>query len=118
LDGSAGTEAVAGAPRIKDVCAKCNNVVLSRLDTYGLQLYRDSFSRIFEREQSVCFEYDYDKLLRWLLKLNYNSGRANRAEDTEHLKKLRWYMIGERKRPKRISLFVTLLHAESGRRSG
>jgi hypothetical protein len=101
---------VGGEPTIKDVCRTCNNVVLSQLDEYGLQLYRRYFYRIAEQSDSVLFEFDYDRLLRWLLKMTYNSARANQASDLEALGRLRAYIIGNKVRPRRIALFLTLLY--------
>jgi 5-methylcytosine-specific restriction endonuclease McrA len=101
---------VGGQPTVKDVCEICNNVVLSALDSYGVELYRKFFSRIADKGDKVHFQYDYDRLLRWLLKLNYNSARANKAADLESLQKLRLYILDRKPRPKRIALYLTLLH--------
>jgi len=57
----------------------------------------------------VKFEFDYDLLLRWILKLSYNSARANKADDLEHLQKYRWYILGKHKRPTRLALYLTLI---------
>jgi hypothetical protein len=100
---------VGGQPTVKDVCPKCNNVVLSKLDSYGLELYKRYFYRIAEAGESVKFDYDYDRLLRWILKLNFNSARANSADDLEDLQKHRWYILGEHKRPVRLALYLTLI---------
>src|SRR5271170_1789254 len=69
---------VGGEPTVKDVCQECNNVVLSQLDSYGLKLYKNYFCKIAEQNEMVKFEFDYDLLLRWILKLSYNSARANK----------------------------------------
>ena len=62
---------------IKDVCAKCNSGVLSQLDSYGKGLYKNFFSKTVYSGSSIDFEYDYNQLARWLLKIIYNSARVH-----------------------------------------
>jgi len=64
-------------PVIKDVCAECNNVKLSKLDAYLSSLYDDYFASPLSPGESTEIEYDYDLLLRSLLKISYNSSRAS-----------------------------------------
>lgn len=66
-----------GDPTVKDVCECCNNVKLSKLDSYLCALYDKHLSRIFMPGEAVTFSYDYDLLVRSLLKVSYNSARAN-----------------------------------------
>ncbi|MEI8291646.1 MAG: hypothetical protein WCH99_19435 [Verrucomicrobiota bacterium] len=101
---------VIGQPTIKDVCANCNNIVLSQLDTYGLSLYKKYFCKIAEKGQRIDFEFDYDLLLRWILKLSYNSARVNNAGDLEQLRKYRSFILGRHKRPSRLALYLTLIY--------
>ena len=68
-------------PTIKDVCSNCNNVLLSELDSYICFLFDKYFAKIYERDEEIIFEYDYHKLVRWLLKLCYNSARVNNGRD-------------------------------------
>src|SRR5918911_3114561 len=68
-------------PTIRDVCPDCNNGALSILDSYALALYERYFSNEVPK-QGVLFEYDYDMLARWLLKVAFNSARkANSRPD-------------------------------------
>lgn len=62
---------------IKDVCAHCNNVLLSKLDAYLSSLYDLTFYKILLPGESASITYDYNMLLRSLLKISYNSARAN-----------------------------------------
>jgi hypothetical protein len=66
-----------GEPVIKDVCAHCNNVLLSKLDSYLSNLYDLTFHQILLPGESASITYDYNMLLRSLLKISYNSARAN-----------------------------------------
>lgn len=67
---------------ISDVCAECNNVKLSVLDAYLCQLYDKYFGVFTEAYEEIVFEYDYELLLRSLLKITYNSSRTiNRTEN-------------------------------------
>ena len=56
-------------PTVRDVCAHCNNIVLSALDRYICELYDRSFIHIPSRHERVEFEYDYHRLKRWILKM-------------------------------------------------
>jgi hypothetical protein len=61
---------------VRDVCAGCNNGVLSRLDAYGEQFYRTNRCGHMPRfPERVQLQYDYHQLLRWLLKISFNSAR-------------------------------------------
>lgn len=81
---------------IKDVCSQCNNVHLSRLDHYLSDLYDKEFSNILSPGQSAHFEFEYDKLLRVLLKISFNSARANSDEKTikTHQKYIKYMLEG------------------------
>lgn len=71
---------IGGEAKVKDVCAACNNGVLSDLDAYGKQLLVNS--RILIQnfvKRSVSVRYEYSTLLRWLLKISYNSSRTDGA---------------------------------------
>jgi len=77
---SRGEVAITGEPTIKDVCTACNNGPLSMLDEYAVKLYDKYFHRIVETGDLVAFEYDFDLLARWLLKIVYNYARARNWE--------------------------------------
>lgn len=72
---------IAGEPKIKDVCRKCNNGPLSQLDNYICTLFDRYFARIQSRHEEIDFEYDYHLLKRWLLKLCFNSARLHSSID-------------------------------------
>jgi hypothetical protein len=61
---------------VRDVCEECNGVKLSALDNYASHLDRDYFLKIPDFRSSVKFRYDFDLLLRWLLKIIYNDDRT------------------------------------------
>ncbi len=79
---------------VRDVCGGCNNGVLSGLDGYGKALYERYFAAPVYEGETVTFDYDGDRLLRWLLKLSYNSARAQNA-DIRVLREYRAVMLGE-----------------------
>ena len=66
-----------GELKVKDVCDTCNNVVLGSLDNYAKQLLTASgiMAKNYTKK-SVTIDYDYDLLLRWLLKVSFNSSRT------------------------------------------
>jgi len=65
---------------VKDVCAFCNNGILSELDSYGNKLIEEYFINSIEEnllaEQNV--NLNYNLLSRWLLKIIYNFCRQNK----------------------------------------
>ena len=78
---------------IKDVCGPCNNVLLGDLDAYGQQLFEEFFQHPVYFGESVLFRCDRSRLLRWLLKLCFNSSRAHNADVTV-LRKSRRAILG------------------------
>lgn len=81
-------------PRIGDVCAQCNNGVLSRLDAYICSLFDSTLVHVARRDERVKLEYDYHLLKRWLLKLCYNSARMHRANDVFAFQEVLPYIRG------------------------
>ncbi len=69
---------ITGEAKIKDVCAYCNNVILSEYDSHakGVLESADIFQKNFLLKETT-FNYDYQLLSRWLLKVAYNSSRAS-----------------------------------------
>jgi hypothetical protein len=92
---------------IKDVCSTCNNESLGSLDGYGHQYFRDNkLDQAFTDEKAAEVHYDYDLLLRWVLKVSYNSFRTvDFAEDP--FASLLPYILTGKNRPK--SKFVKLV---------
>ncbi|MGY2142220.1 hypothetical protein ACW9I5_06005 [Pseudomonas azotoformans] len=83
-----------GDPVVRDVCDKCNNVVLGRLDEYFSGLFDREFRRFLKPGETVSFDYDYDLLLRTLLKISYNAARSVKNEKAvKHHKKFVQYML-------------------------
>jgi len=62
--------------KVKDVCKECNNIHLSKLDSYGKELFNDNgLDKYHAPDLSISFNFDYELLLRFLLKLSYNQSR-------------------------------------------
>jgi hypothetical protein len=103
-----GEKAVGSAIEVHDVCATCNNQDLSPLDDYFCQLNSQYFSKIVRPGDSVRFQYDFDLLLRSLLKIVYNAARS-RGWDATHFKNITDYIRGKGERPDSVYLFLQLL---------
>lgn len=69
-----------GEAVIKDVCAKCNNGALSKLDEYLAGLYDSHLESIVVAGDGVGLDYDYNMLLRVLLKISFNSARSSGSD--------------------------------------
>lgn len=93
---------------IKDVCASCNNVLLGDLDAYGQQMFKEFFQHPVYYGESVLFECDRSRLLRWLLKLCFNSARAQNADVTV-LRKYRCAILGSDTVDDGIPLFAHVI---------
>ncbi|WP_419683761.1 hypothetical protein ACN22W_09445 [Burkholderia theae] len=74
-----------GDPVVKDVCGPCNNTYLSKVDAYLAGLFDSHFANYVEAGQSAEFSYDYNALLRGLLKISYNSVRSTANEKQKNL---------------------------------
>jgi len=102
-------QSVRGAPTIRDVCACCNNSRLSPLDSYGANLLDRYFSHATSSLQGKPFNVSRVRLLRWLLKVSYNSARGTGEQVPSH-RKCREFILGEaRDPPFPIDVLVGLL---------
>jgi hypothetical protein len=86
----------AGDPVIKDVCANCNNIKLSQLDSYLSSLFDLHFKEILKPGEPATISYSYDLLLRSLLKISYNASRAfgNEKNTKTHAKFSKFILDG------------------------
>ena len=94
---------------IKDVCAKCNNGPLSALDSYACTLYDAQFSRQAVQREARTFVYDYVTLVRWLLKMSFNSARAN-ASDVDVLSAFTPLIVYGGVPPHHVQVRLELIH--------
>ncbi len=93
---------------VGDVCARCNNELLSKLDAYFCRLYDEQIGLPKGPNESVLFHYDYDLLLRSLLKIAYNTARSAGSE-TAPFKRLRPYILSGGDPPDGIALIAELV---------
>ena len=69
-----------GESKVKDVCASCNNGTLGILDAHAKKLFVDSGLLVQNYVKSnLVLRYDFALLLRWLLKVSFNSSRTDGA---------------------------------------
>ena len=94
-------------PQVRDVCIECNSGVLSQLDSYICQLWDEYFSNIVEQGAEVFFQYNYDLLSRWLIKMCFNSARIHNS-DVKHLEKCREYVLGISPHPDNVAIHLQL----------
>src|SRR6185295_15223567 len=63
--------------QIKDVCARCNNELLSIVDGYAKRFcVANRIDLLVTTEKTFQFTYDWSWLCRFLLKVTFNSMRA------------------------------------------
>lgn len=101
-------KAILNPQEIRDVCANCNNVALSRLDDYLATLTKRYFSTIVQPGDRVRFEYDFALLLRILLKIVYNVGRT-RGWPIEVFQQARGFILGNEQFHNGFHIFLQLL---------
>lgn len=102
---------VGGEHKIKDVCTACNSGPLSTLDSEAKNTLETSGLLVdnFVAAELVL-TYDFDTLVRWLLKVSFNSARVDGAH-SHHFLQYRRYMLEGIPRPRRgeVSIAVELL---------
>lgn len=91
---------------VKDTCKKCNDGPLSRLDDYASSLCNKYFSQVILDHLTIKF--DYDKLLRWVLKVTFNAQRGFSGINKPFLH-LRDYMLGKQIRPDGLILLGVVM---------
>lgn len=82
---------------IKDVCSSCNNGTLSELDAYLCSVYDQCMSLAILPGKDVTLAYEYDQLLRSLLKISFNSARgsSNGSKAVKAYRNLIPYIVGD-----------------------
>lgn len=82
---------------VKDVCEPCNNGILSGVDSQLSNIFDKYMHHPVQPGDDVELSFDYNSLLRGLLKISYNSARASsdgiKAVNT--LKKYVPYILGK-----------------------
>lgn len=92
-------------PVLRDVCKNCNNVALSNLDSHVSILFKKYFLVPVTAPHDVTFEYEYKPLHRWLLKVLYNSARADR-DRLEGFREHIPYILGTKPEPNTHSVVL------------
>lgn len=106
---------IGGELVIADVCAVCNNFKLSALDAHLCLLFDRYFHHFHESANDFEFEYDYDMLMRCLLKITYNSSRTVMKENNPFAKYRKTILDGGIKREDIvIKLDIILPSVEQG----
>jgi hypothetical protein len=94
---------------LRDVCGKCNNERLSSLDAYGKDFYiNNHLEREFLSPRIVQIRYDYDLLLRWLLKISYNAIRFA-GGFSDPIKQSVPYILSGVNKPRTTYLYVEIV---------
>ncbi|HYL15653.1 MAG TPA: hypothetical protein VEV41_21645 [Terriglobales bacterium] len=106
IKAGAADKIVSVEPTISDVCRNCNNDILSRLDSYFLVLFDRYFTNIVVSGKQIRVEFNFDELLRWLLKMGYNMGRARQWDGIQNLAGCKDYIRLGEPRPSNITVLV------------
>lgn len=96
---------------IRDVCEACNNGPLSQLDRYGQVFYVDNkCERQYTTDKTLLINYDYNPLLRWLLKISFNAIRSAGGYSDLLLESIPFILEGESV-PLHIYLFLEIVRS-------
>jgi hypothetical protein len=98
-------------PTVRDVCVKCNNENLNKLDMYFFEFYEKYVPTFVVKESTeIKIDYDFNKLSAWLLKTLYNSERKNAYSHLpKKLHRLRQYILGKDTRTKLFRIYFELI---------
>ncbi len=92
---------------IRDVCNVCNNGVLADLDSYAESVLRPILEAELGKSVSIIADA---RLLRWVLKVGYNSERASRPEEVDELRRFVPFITGlDPTPPRQIDLMAALI---------
>jgi len=83
---------------VKDVCASCNNGKLSKLDGEFITLFKTYMAAPIAPGDKARIKFEYMSLLRFLIKVSYNSARASSdgAQAIEALRRYVPFILGEK----------------------
>jgi hypothetical protein len=95
-------------PQIKDVCSDCNNLKLGELDEYAKVVYLSNFFNDAFDGEKVNLNVNYEKFVRWLLKLSFNCARTH-SSDVELLGEYAGEIIGRESLSPDIIVFSMLV---------
>lgn len=96
---------------VKDVCVECNNVKLSSLDSYLCEIFDSTFHEFVAPGCPARINYNYDLLLRGLLKISFNSARTQ-ADNLEKIKahdRFSGYILDGGYRPSYVQLRLLIV---------
>lgn len=92
---------------IKDVCERCNNVYLSKLDNHAYHSLISHNGKVNHDSKKIFFKYKFNMLSRWILKVVFNSSRSNNSNyDSNLYSKCAPYIIKNEDCALDFSLFV------------
>jgi hypothetical protein len=98
-------------PTVRDVCIKCNNENLNKLDTYFREFYEKNIpSYVVNELTQIEVNYDFSKLSAWVLKTLYNSERKNAYDYIPRkLHKFKEYILGKNNKNSIFKIYLELI---------
>jgi len=83
---------------VKDVCGLCNNGALSKLDNEFINLFETYMAVPIAPGDEAKIKFNYNSLLRFLIKVSYNSARASSdgKQAVETLKRYVPFILGKK----------------------
>lgn len=96
---------------VRDVCSVCNNDILSKLDAYGERYFQvNRLDQSFSDSGAIEVRYEYDLLLRWVMKVSFNSFRTVASDENPFASLVQFILTGrDRPKAKFVKLFLELI---------
>lgn len=96
---------------VKDVCENCNNGALSEVDCKFVKLFEENMLEPLQPGDDLEFKFDYNDLLKALLKISFNSARASSDgfKAVAAMKKYAPYILGKVIEPPNIMIRLQII---------
>lgn len=84
-----------GDPMVKDVCADCNNIKISYIDSYAKAFIEKYFIRKYTKDEILKIEYDYSMIQKMCLKYAFNDLRSRKKDTSFFSEEIIGFLLNE-----------------------
>lgn len=84
-----------GDPMVKDVCADCNNIKISYIDSYAKAFIEKYFIRKYTKDGILKIEYDYSMIQKMCLKYAFNDLRSRKKDTSFFSEEIIGFLLNE-----------------------
>lgn len=84
-----------GDPMVKDVCADCNNIKISYIDSYAKAFIEKYFIRKYTKDEILKIEYDYSMIQKMCIKYAFNDLRSRKKDTSFFSEEIIGFLLNE-----------------------